>query len=71
MKILLGKFDAKLGIQNIFRLTGYKRQHGDNGDNGVGVVQFCHIWLLMALCSCTETFINTLGHRQGKTTAFQ
>jgi hypothetical protein len=32
MKILSGKFDAKLGIENIFRLTtGNKSLHGDNG----------------------------------------
>jgi hypothetical protein len=41
MKIPLGKFDAKLGIQNIFRLTTqYKNLHGDNGDNDVRVVDF-------------------------------
>jgi len=40
-KILLGKFDAKLGIENIFRLsTGNKSLHGDNSDNVVGVVDF-------------------------------
>jgi hypothetical protein len=39
MKILLGKFDAKLGIENIFRLTtGNKSLHGNSGDNSVGVV---------------------------------
>jgi hypothetical protein len=38
MKILLGKFDVKLGIENIFRLTtGNKSLHGNNG---VGVVDF-------------------------------
>jgi hypothetical protein len=41
MKILLGKFDAKLETENIFRLTtGNKSLHGDSGDNGVGVVGF-------------------------------
>jgi len=41
MKILLGKFDAKLGIQNIFSLTtGNKSLHGDNGNKSVGVVDF-------------------------------
>jgi hypothetical protein len=41
MKILLGKFDAKLGIENILRLTtGNKNLHRDDGDNGVGVVDF-------------------------------
>jgi len=37
--ILLGKFDAKLGMENIFRLTtGNKSLHGDSGDNSVGVM---------------------------------
>ena len=41
IKILLGKFDAKLGIENIFRLTtGNKSLHGDSVDNGAGVVDF-------------------------------
>ena len=40
MKILLGKFDAKLGIQNILSLTnGNKSLPGDNGDKS-GVVDF-------------------------------
>jgi len=36
MKILLRKFDAKLGIENIFRLTtGNKSLDGDNSGNSV------------------------------------
>ena len=63
IKILLGKFNAKLGTENIFRLrTGNKSLHGNKG---VGVVDF----VTSTRCdkvphqfSCTETFINTPGH---------
>ena len=60
IKILLGKFDAKLGTENIFRLrTGNKSLHGDKG---VGVVDFATSTTCDKVhhqSSCTETFINT------------
>ena len=39
MKILLGDFNAKVGRENIFKLTmGNERLHQDSNDNGVRVV---------------------------------
>jgi hypothetical protein len=41
MKILLGDFNAKLGRENIFKLTaGNESLHADSNDNGVRVVNF-------------------------------
>jgi len=41
MKILLGDFNAKLGIENIFKPTiGNESLHQDNNDNGVRIVNF-------------------------------
>ena len=41
MKILLGDFNAKVGGQNIFKLTtGNESLHQDNNDNGVRIVNF-------------------------------
>jgi len=64
MKILLGDFNAKVGRENIFKLTvGNESLHQDSNDNGVRIVNFPHqkIWLLRARCSRTETFISTPG----------
>jgi len=39
MKILLGDFNAKMGRENIFKLTvGNESLHQDRNDNGVSIV---------------------------------
>ena len=41
MKILLGDFNAKVGRENIFKLTiGNESLHRDSNDNGVKIVNF-------------------------------
>ena len=41
MKILLGDFNAKMGRENIFKLTiGNVGLHQDSNDNGVSIVNF-------------------------------
>ena len=41
MKILLGDFNAKVGRQNIFKLTvSNESLHQDSNDNGFGIVNF-------------------------------
>jgi len=41
MKILLGEFNAKVGIENIFKPTiGQENLHQDNNDNRVRLVKF-------------------------------
>ena len=41
MKILLGAFNAKVGRENIFKLTiENESQHQDSNDNGVRIVNF-------------------------------
>jgi len=41
MKILLGDFNAKVGTENIFKLTiGNDSLHQDSNDNGVRIVNF-------------------------------
>ena len=41
MKILLGYFNAKVGRENIFKLTvGNESLHQDSNDNGVRIVNF-------------------------------
>ena len=41
MKILLGDFNAKVGRENIFKLTiGNESLHQDSNDNGVRIVNF-------------------------------
>jgi len=41
MKFLLGDFNAKVGRENIFKLTiGNEILHQDSNDNGVGMVNF-------------------------------
>ena len=41
MKILLGDFNAKVGRENIFKLTiGNESLHQDTNDNGVRIVNF-------------------------------
>ena len=64
MKILLGDFNAKVGRENIFKLTnGNESLHQDSHDNGVRIVNLPHqeIWLLRARCSHTEICISTPG----------
>ena len=41
MKILLGDFNAKVGRENIFKLTiENESQHQDSNDNGVRIINF-------------------------------
>jgi hypothetical protein len=41
MKILLGDFNAKVGRENIFKLTiGNESLHQDSNDNGVRIINF-------------------------------
>jgi len=41
MKIILGVFNAKVGGDNIFKLTiGNENLHQDSNDNGVRIVKF-------------------------------
>ena len=41
MKILLGDFNAKVGRENIFKLTiDNESLHQDSNDNGVRIVNF-------------------------------
>jgi len=41
MKILLGKFNAKLGKGNIFKPTIWNKSlHQESNDNGVGMVNY-------------------------------
>jgi len=43
MKILLGYFNAKVGRENIFKLTiGNESLHQDSNDNGVRIVNLPH-----------------------------
>jgi hypothetical protein len=52
MKIVLGDFNAKVGIENIFETKIVNESlHRDSNDNGVRIVNFCNIkkiWLLRA-----------------------
>jgi len=44
MKILLREFNAKLGRENIFKPTvGNESLYQDSNDNGVRIVNVCHI----------------------------
>jgi hypothetical protein len=44
MKILLGDFNAEVGKEDIFKLTfGNESLHEISNDNGVRVVDFCHL----------------------------
>jgi exonuclease III len=44
MKVLLGDFNAKVGKEDIFKpIIGNESFHEINNDNGVRVVNFCHI----------------------------
>ena len=44
MKILLGDLNAKVGRENIFKPTiGNESLHQDINDNGVRIVNFCHV----------------------------
>jgi hypothetical protein len=44
MKILLGYFNAKIGREDNFKpTTGNESLHEISHDNGVRVVNFCHI----------------------------
>jgi hypothetical protein len=44
MKILLADFNAKVGREDIFKpIIGNESLHEINNDNGVRLVNFCHI----------------------------
>jgi hypothetical protein len=44
MKIVLGDFNAKVGMEGIFKPTiGNESLHDISNDNGVRLVHFCHI----------------------------
>jgi hypothetical protein len=61
-KIPLGKFSAKLGREDIFKLTFVNESlHQDSYDNGVRTVNVCYIkiFLLRTPFSRTKTFIIT------------
>jgi hypothetical protein len=61
MKTLLQGFNAQLGREDIFKPTiGNKSLHQDYNDKDARIVNFAvSLMLLRALCSRTETFINT------------
>jgi len=40
MKILLGDFNAKVGKENVLKLTRGMSLHQDSNDNGVRIVNF-------------------------------
>jgi hypothetical protein len=63
IKILLEDFNAKVGRENILKLTvGNESLHQDSNVNGVRIVKFATSkMLLRARCSFTETFISTSG----------
>ena len=43
MKILLGDFNAKVGRENMFKLTiGNESLHQDSNDNGVSIINLHH-----------------------------
>jgi hypothetical protein len=68
MKILLRDLNAKVGREDIFKLTiGNESLHEIRNDNGVRVVNFAtskKISLSKVQCSHIATFINILGHLQ-------
>jgi exonuclease III len=70
MSIVLGDFSAKVGREDIFKLTiGNERSHEISNDNGVTVVNFAtsiKTWVSKVQCSLIATFINTPGP-EGKT----
>jgi hypothetical protein len=64
MKILLGDFNAKVGREDIFKLTiGYESLHEFSNANGVRVVNFATSKNLSKVkCSHIVAFINLLEH---------
>jgi hypothetical protein len=64
MKILLGDFNAKLGREDIFKLTiGNESLHQDSNDNVVRIVNIAtsKILVVRAQCSPTKIFISKTG----------
>jgi hypothetical protein len=64
MKILLGDFHAKIGKEDIFKLTiKNERLHRISNDNGVRVLNFAKSKNIVVKiqCSLIATFINTPG----------
>jgi len=71
MKILLGDFNAKVGRENISKLTiGNESLHQDSNGNGVRIVNFSTSKTLVvkSTCSRTETFISFERKSEGKRT---
>jgi hypothetical protein len=64
MNILFGDINAKLGRENIFKLTvGNESLREININNGVRVVNFATSrYLSKVQCSHIVTYINLLGH---------
>ena len=64
MIILLGDFNAKVGRENIFKLTVQNESlYHDSNDNGVRIVHFTtsRNLVVRSRCSQTETSISTPG----------
>ena len=64
MKILSADFNAKVGIENVFKpRIGNEILHQDINDNDVRIVNFATITNLVVKSTilCTETFISTPG----------
>jgi hypothetical protein len=62
MKILLGDFNAKVGRENIFKLTiGNDSPYQDNNDNGVRIINFATSKNLVVKSTMLlhQTFIST------------
>jgi hypothetical protein len=62
--MLLGHFNAEVGREDIFKPTiGNESLHIISNDNGVRVVNFATVKILLSkvLCSHIVTFINLLG----------
>jgi hypothetical protein len=64
MKILLGDFNAKVGIENfLIPRIGNESLHQDSNDNGVGIVNFATSKNLVDKSTIfhTKTFVSTPG----------
>jgi hypothetical protein len=64
LKMLVGDFNAKVGRDNIFKLTiGNESLHKISNDNGVRVVNFAHLKISQSKVRYhITTFINIIGH---------
>jgi exonuclease III len=56
IKLLLGDFNAKLGMEDIFKPTiGNESLHEISNDNGVRVVNFAHPKILLSKVKCSTS----------------